>query len=73
MTKLTMLKVIAASAIAIVKLVVTNASACFLDTLFDGKGLFLPLARSRSKSIKSFKMYVPAVTSKEASGRSKVV
>jgi hypothetical protein len=38
----------------------------------EGIGLFFPLARSRSASTRSFKIYVPAVTSREARGRGMV-
>jgi hypothetical protein len=67
------LKVITVRNTAVPKANITNIRACFSETSPEGMGLFLPLALSRSASTRSFRIYVPAVTSREAMGSGRVI
>ena len=67
------LKVIIVRITAVPKVNNTNIHACLFETNSEGMGLFLPLALSRSASTRSFRIYVPTVTSRVASGSGRVI
>src|SRR5579884_927416 len=69
---LTGLKVIKDRPAAVPFRIITKAHACLFDTMPDGIGLFLPLALSRSESIRSFKIYIPVDISSVIIGRTSV-